>query len=363
MTRRPLQPREGYGDLKVYSPGVTLPCAIDLSDNTNRWGIAPAAAEILRAFDPVDLTRYPTAYADELKQAIAERVGVDAGMIVTGTGSDGVLEPAIRAFSRPGDRMVVADPTFVMAAVFGRMNGLAPVHVPLLESYDADGDGMLAAGGRITYLCSPNNPTGSSFSREVVAAIVADAPGLVIIDEAYAEFAGASALDLALTSDRVLLIRTFSKAFGLAGLRVGYGIGSPGVVAAVEKARGPYTVSAVAERAAIAAARDRSGWMESRVADAVASRALLRDALVALGLEPAPSAANFVFVPIRSAVAIADRLAGEGIRVRAFSGVPQVSEALRDSGGEALRITVAPSEMLERALAALRNVIAAEVAR
>lgn len=344
----PLAPRSGYERIRTYVPGDAAACAIDLSDNTNRWGVSPAAAAVLRAHDPRDVTRYPSPYADGLKAAIGARFGISADTIVTGAGSDGVLEPAIRAFGSPGDRMTFADPTFVMAGTFAMMNGLVPQPIALLGDYGIDADAFVAADARITYLCSPNNPTGTAIPRATIERIVAGTTGLVIVDEAYAEFAGASAIDLAVSSDRVLVLRTFSKAYGLAGLRVGYGIGAPALVAAVAKARGPYTVGLVSELAAIAAIADDSGWVERCAAAAVESRTRLTDALRAMGLAPAPSAANFVYVPVPNAVRIADAVARSGIRIRAF--------------GDALRITVAPAEMLDEALAALRAAIAAEEA-
>lgn len=353
----PLQPRAGYELLRTYSPGAEVACAIDLSDNTNRWGMPPAAAAALSELDPAALTRYPSSYGDALKSAIAAHLGVDVANIVTGAGSDGVLEPAIRAFAKPDGQMVLADPTFVMAAPFGIMNGLAPVQVPLLASYDIDARAMVAAAGCVTYLCAPNNPTGTSISPEALAEVVAGAPGLVIIDEAYADFSASDAIALACASDRVLVLRTLSKAFGLAGLRVGYGVGAPALVQAVEKARGPYTVNAVAERAAVAALRDDAPWVAGRIGEALAAREWLVGELCAMGLDPAASEANFVFVPVPDSGQVAARMANDGVRVRAFSALPAFTPALERSGGAALRITVAPAAELEPAMAALRRAI------
>jgi histidinol dehydrogenase len=352
-----LAPRAGYEAIRLYDPGVAPSLAIDLSDNTNRWGLPPAAARAIRALDEGTLTRYPSLFGGELKGALAAMLGVDAGMVVTGNGSDGILEPAIRAFAEPGDRLAHPDPSFVMIATFARMNGLVPVPVPLTPTYDVDADAMLATGARIIYLCSPNNPTGNTMSRDALRRVVREAPGLVILDEAYAEFAGWSAVELLGESDRLLVTRTMSKAFGLAGLRVGYGVGSPAVVQGVEKARGPYTVSVAAEAAAIAALREDRQWVRDTVAEAVAVRASLDAALRAMGLEPVESGANFVFVPCRDAVRVGGALASRGIAVRAFSGLPPVSAALRESGGEALRINVAPRAVVDTVIAALREVL------
>lgn len=352
-----LAARPGYDAIRLYDPGVTPALPIDLSDNTNRWGIPPAAARAVRELEASTLTRYPSLFGGELKAELAKMLGVEAGMLVTGNGSDGILEPAIRAFAEPGDRLAHPDPSFVMIATFARMNGLVPTAVPLTESYDVDAAALLATGARIIYLCSPNNPTGNALSRAALLQVVREAPGLVILDEAYADFAGWTAVELLGESDRLLVTRTLSKAYGLAGLRVGYGVGSPSLVQGVEKARGPYTVSVAAEAAAIAALREDRRWVRETVAEAVAARDALTEALRGMGLRPVESSANFVFAPCRDAVPVGRALSSRGISVRAFAGLAPVSPELRASGGEALRINVAPRPMMDAVIAALQEVL------
>lgn len=358
MSTRPrLVPRPGYESLRVYSPGAGLPCEIDLSDNTNLWGMPPAAAEALRSFPVEQATRYPSLYGSALKEVIAARHGLTPDMVVTGPGSDGVLDAAIRAFAVAGASMALPEPTFVMAAPFAVMNGVTPVPVPLTPDYDVDADALLAIGADLIYLCTPNNPTGRSLAADTVARVAAGARGLVIIDEAYADFADGDAGTLARESDRVLVTRTLSKAFGLAGLRVGYGIGHPDLVAAVEKARGPYSVGAHAEAAAVAGLTTGRAWVAERVADARASRERLASGLRQLGLAPVASDANFLFVPVARAPEIADALATRGIAVRAFRSLRRVSPALEASEGNALRITVGPSRMMDAVLDALTGIL------
>ncbi|MHB1225468.1 MAG: aminotransferase class I/II-fold pyridoxal phosphate-dependent enzyme, partial [Gemmatimonadaceae bacterium] len=176
-------PRASYSQIDLYAPDRT-PCATDLSDNTNLWGVPPHAARALADAGAAAVTRYPSLYAVELKGALAGRAGVTAEMIVTGCGSDDVLDSAIRAFAEPGDRVAVPDPSFAMIPIFARMNGLEPVLVPLRDGTALDADAMLATGARIIYLCSPNNPTGNLLDPDDVARVVRDAPGMVILDEA-----------------------------------------------------------------------------------------------------------------------------------------------------------------------------------
>ena len=345
--------REAYRGITLYAPD-RAPCAIDLSDNTNLWGIPPTAAAAIRNAADGVLTRYPSLYAGELKRALAGYVGVEPDAIVTGCGSDDVLDSAIRAVAEPGARIVFPDPSFMMVPLFGRMNGLDPVSVPLARNLDIDAEGMIAANGRITYICSPNNPTGTLASQRAIGDVVDRARGLVIVDEAYAEFSTEAMGGKASSREHVLVVRTMSKAFGLAGLRIGYAIGHPRLVAEVEKSRGPYKVNAIAEAAAIAALSQDMPWVEARIAEAVENRGRLTSALGQLGaFEVVPSAANFVLAVVRPesslrALSIATDLRARGIAIRPFSALPGI--------GDAIRITVGPWDMMQKCLDTLEQV-------
>jgi len=341
--------RPTYREISLYAPNRE-PCAIDLSDNTNLWGIPPEAGRAVREAAAAAVTRYPALYAAELKRALAEYAGAAPENVVTGCGSDDVLDSAMRAFGEPGDAVAYPDPGFAMIPIFARMNGLAPVAVPLTAAHDVDADAMLATGARLIYLCSPNNPTGTAVSRAAIERVVEGAPGVVLIDEAYAEFAGVSHLDLALRGTRAVVVRTMSKAFGLAGLRVGYAVGAPALVAEVEKSRGPYKVSAIAERAAVAALTRDGAWVREHVALAVALRERLTAELAAMGLRALPSAANFVLVPVAGAPAVAQAMRSRGVAVRPFAALPGV--------GDALRISIGPWAQLERCLEELGRALA-----
>ena len=342
--------------IALYTPDRRV-YAIDLSDNTNQWGTPPAAFRALQSAGKSALTRYPSGYGEELKESLASYLGVRAEQIATGCGSDDVLDAAIRAFGRPGSRVAVIDPTFPMIPIFARINGLEPVLVPLTADYDVDVDRMLSVEASIIYLCSPNNPTGRSLDARAVKTIVEHANGIVIIDEAYAEFAHSSAIDLVTRSPRVLVTRTLSKAFGLAGLRVGYGVGDPTLIAAVEKSRGPFKLNAIAERAAVAAVTDDLEWVRDTIAAARVNRARFSTALGELGLEALASDANFVLVPMRQPSRIASGLRERDIAVKAFDNLAPVSSALAATDGAALRFTMAPWDVLGTTLSALRDVL------
>ncbi len=323
-------------------------CAVDLSDNTNLWGAPPAALRTLRATAEESVARYPVAYEPALREALAAYAGVSPDMIVAGCGSDDVLDSAIRAFAEPGDLLCLPAPSFSMIPVFARASGLVPIEVPLTARLDADAAAMLETGARITYLCSPNNPTGEAFSREAVELLVKGAAGLVIIDQAYSEFGGECFTDLVSEGGSVLVTRTLSKALGLAGLRVGYGISSPRIVGEIMKVRGPYKVNALAERAAIAALENDQDWVSERIADVVANRARFRQELALRGITSLQSEANFVLVPVKDCAAASGQLRRLGIGVRALPSLPGI--------GDALRIGIGPWDLMERCLDALGTV-------
>jgi histidinol-phosphate aminotransferase len=342
-----LPSRASYRDIPLYSPSK-VKCGVDLSDNTNLFGMPPSAERILRETVAAQVSRYPVGYAPELKQAVARYTGVDASRITTGCGSDDVIDSTLRAFLEPGEVIAFPDPTFVMMSYFAKVNGLRYAAVPLKADFDIDVDGLLATGAKLLYVCSPNNPTGTVASRAALEQLIDKAPGIVLLDEAYAEFARESHLDLA-SRPNVLVTRTLSKAFGLAGLRVGYAVGNPTLIAEVEKARGPYKVTGLSERIAAAALSEDVPWMKARAEEALVIRARLVDELGKLGLKTLPSEANFVMVPLPGAPSVAERMRQRDVNVRAFQGLKGI--------GDALRIGCAPWNQIEAALGALRETL------
>jgi histidinol-phosphate aminotransferase len=340
--------RAAYREISLYAPDRS-PCPIDLSDNTNLFGVPPTALATLREAAESAITRYPALYAGDLKGALARYIGVRPNEIVTGCGSDDVLDSAIRAVTEPGDAVAIPDPSFAMIPLFARMNGLHPIAVPLRADHDVDADALLATGARVIYVCSPNNPTATAASRDAVRRLIDDAPGLLIIDEAYAEFAGHGYAAKAPLSNRLLVVRTLSKAFGLAGLRVGYAVGTPELVAEVEKSRGPYKVSALAERASVAALTHDSAWVRQHIEETIANRDRFVAALRGLDLCPLPSVSNFVLLPVSRAIEAAATLRQRGVAVRPMPGLTGI--------GDALRISIGPWSMMEVVLELLPEVL------
>ncbi len=336
--------RPEWRDLAVYSP-VRSPVDVDLSDNTSRFGVPPSALAVLRGEAATDVARYPSAYGTGLKAALAEYAGVSEAEIATGCGSDDILDAAFRAFARPGERFAHLTPTFPMAARFATLNTLEACEAPLAADGSFDPGALLAGDPAVTYLCSPNNPTGASLDPEAVERVLERAGGVVVVDEAYAEFTAGGRIGEAPGRRGMVVVRTLSKAFGLAGLRVGYACAERSLVREIELVRGPYMVSSLAERAAEAAVRNDLAWVRERAAEAVRMRGRLAAELRARGYAVLPSDANFVLVPLPGAPRIAAAMRAAGVAVRSFEALPGI--------GDALRITAAPWPELERALAAL----------
>ncbi len=335
--------RAAYQDVPLYDPKRS-PVEIDLTDNTNLWGIPPRAEQVLRESLSSVITRYPSLYAGELKAALAHYAGVTPDMIVTGCGSDDVLDSAMRAFAAPGERVVSSLPSFAMVPIFARMNDLAWTGVTETPDHAIDVNALLAEPSKVLYVCTPNNPTGAVTPVRTLRELASRCAGVLVVDEAYIEFGGEPATELVREFDRVLLVRTMSKAFGLAGLRVGYAIGQPSLVLEVEKSRGPYKVNALAEQVATAALTHDMAWVQEHVTLAVELRERLSAELRTRGLNPIPSGANFVCAAVPHCVAVGQAMRARGVAVRPFPDLPHI--------GDALRFSVGPWPLLERCLAA-----------
>jgi histidinol-phosphate aminotransferase len=288
-------------------------------------------------------------YGSDLKEALSAKFGVPTGNLATGCGSDDLMDSIFRASTLPPGRMSFPSPSFSMVPVFAVMNGLEPSPVPWTKA-ETDPARLLLDEPDLVYLCRPNNPTGLSLGRDWVLALLAlggsDGP-LVILDEAYADFGDDSFLADAPSTDRLLVLRTFSKLYGLAGLRVGYAIGPETLIQEAEKSRGPYKVGYVAERAAVAAIEDESGWAEGKRKKVRENRKRLIQELRHRGLQPLPSEGNFVLIPVEpaSAVGVNQALRERGVAGRPFPNLPEI--------GDALRVTVGPWDLMERFLEAL----------
>lgn len=348
-------PRPDWRTLGRYTPD-RRPVLVDLSDNTNLWGAHPAALEAVRDADAQALARYPQLYADSLREVAARRFGVEPDQVATGCGSDDILDSTWRAVAESGGTVRCAGPTFSMIEPFSRMNGHRVSEIPWSAALD-DPVRLLEGDPVLVYVCRPNNPTGHTTAVDWVETLLEaagpDGPVLVF-DEAYADFAGETLIPRVLSHPRALVVRTLSKAYGLAGLRVGLAFGTSTLVDEVEKSRGPYKVSRIATRAAEAALADEEGWVRRTVDECVENRERLQAELVRRGLAPLLSRANFLLFPVARgrATGLSDDLRAEGVAVRPFPDCPDV--------GDAVRVTVGPWPLLDRFLEVLDGIRAGE---
>ena len=329
--------------------------------DTNTSPVAPDwLPEALRGpFDPT-LNEYPDSSYAELTSAAAAYVGAEAHELVVGAGADEVLDLVGKAFLPAGSAALVPIPTYAMYGVLTSQRAARIVSVPRLgggEGFALDVSAVVArlADVRVVWLCSPNNPTGceepEAALREVVdAAAALDDPPLVVVDEAYHEFVGSSVLHWRPRPDNVLVVRTLSKAFGLAGVRVGFGIGSRGVIERLERVRPPGSISTVSAHVAAAALRNPE-YAAANVRALSQEREWLWDRLEQLGWPAWRSATNFLLVRIGdhdAAERAAEHLLRNGIVPRTFGP----ANPLRGH----LRLTVRSRPENERLLEAARTI-------
>ncbi|HSJ99180.1 MAG TPA: histidinol-phosphate transaminase [Myxococcota bacterium] len=315
---------------------------VKLDAMENPYRLPPdLAAEMGRRLAAVEVNRYPDPTARALKARLREAMAIPPSLeLLLGNGSDEVLQIVSLALARPGAVVVAPEPSFAVYRLAARAAGMRYVGVPLAPDFTLDEAALMAAIERhrpaLVWLAYPNNPTGNLFPRDAILRIVAAAPGLVALDEAYYAFSGgASLLDEVGRHPNLLLVRTVSK-LGLAGLRLGLAIGPRPWLDELEKLRLPYNVNALTDCAARLLLEHREVF-ERQTADIVAGRALLEAALDRLpGLRRFPSAANFVLVRVPDAPAAFEALRQRGILVRNFHGShPLLAHCLRLTVGTA----------------------------
>jgi histidinol-phosphate aminotransferase len=296
---------------------------VKLASNEGARGPLPGAlAAIQRA--AAEGNRYPDSGCYELREALARKHGVAFEQVVVGNGADAVLNYLALAMLEPGDEVACCWPSFPVYVIDAAKMGATAARAPLAGSaYDLDA--LLAAvtpRTRIAYVTNPNNPTGGMVTREALAAFLDALPGhvLPVLDEAYFEYVDDPAYpdgirEHVLAGRRLVVLRTFSKIYGLAGLRVGYGIAPVDVAAACGKVRNTFDVPQLAQAAALASLDDPAE-IAARRAENSANRGRLVAGLRRLGYEPLPSVANFVCVPVGDGAALAARLERLGVIVR-----------------------------------------------
>jgi histidinol-phosphate aminotransferase len=317
--------------LAAYPPGMPLEelereygisGSIKLASNENPFGPSPRALAALG--DAIgSLHRYPDGSGFYLRRALAERIGVSADAIILGNGSNDIIELAARAFLRPGVDAVMAEQAFVIYEMVVQATGATPRPVPL-RNYTHDLEAIARAitpATRLIFLANPNNPTGTIYRRDEWEDFLEEVPQrvLIIADDAYADYVEDPAYPDSLAYQRrgrlLLTLRTFSKIYGLAGLRIGYGVGPLEVVAVLNRIRQPFNVNSLAQVAALAALEDTEHVARTRTNNRE-GLAYLRDACRRLGRPCVPSWANFVLIDVGDAARVYDALLRRGVIVR-----------------------------------------------
>ena len=331
--------RPALAGFEPYDPAFT-PCRINLSANENTHELPEEfLAAVRAAMARVPLNRYPDPMSGELRGALAERHGVSPRHVCVGNGGDELLFNLLFAFGGPGHALVTCPPDFAEYANFAKMCETECVAVwrdPRDFSIDADALVAAARAAALVIVTSPNNPTGDLVDPALVARLLDETDALVLVDEAYVEFApsGSSMAGLVSQNPRLMVLRTLSKAFGMAGVRLGYLVADPAVVDMLGAIRQIYSVDVVAQAAALAAIRNRA-LLEPVVEDIVAERGLLAEGLGAIdGVTVWPSEANFLLVRVPGASVVRARLRDEhSILVRDFSYARGLEGCLRISVG------------------------------
>jgi len=349
-----LAPYEGGKPIEELARELGITDAVKLASNENPLGPSPRALEAARQVLS-HANRYPDGAAYELRAKLAKKHGVGMDEILLGAGSNELLDLSVRTFCTPAEHIVFAEPAFVVYRIAAMAGGVPFTAVPLTAGLVHDLPAMAAAvtpATRILFVANPNNPTGTHVGRAAVEKLLREVPPHVIIvmDEAYFEYADAAdypdSLELRGLRERLLVLRTFSKIYGLAAFRVGYAVGPRQLIDYMNRVRAPFNVSTLGQAAAAAALDDQDHVSSARALNQQ-ERARVSEALTARGLSVAPSQANFVLVDVkRPARAVYDALLKKGVIVRPFASLPT-----------SLRVTLGTERENNRFLAALAEVL------
>jgi histidinol-phosphate aminotransferase len=342
--------RRGLAGFQPYVPGEQPPDAEGwVKLNTNESPLPPSPRVIEAIKDAAgDLLRlYPSPTAAPARHAIAEHFGLDPAQVTLGNGADELIEMCFRAFAGDGDTVAYPTPTYPLLEPLSRIHGAVPSTHPT-ERFEELPTSLAADPAPLKFVVNPNSPTGVLFAQAAVAAVVSASTGVVVVDEAYVDFAPSTCLPLLESHENVLLLRTFSKAYGLAGMRIGFALGPRDLIASLDSVKDSYNLDRLAIVAAAAAIQDE-GHHRNLVDQVVRNRGELSAALAGLGFEVVPSAANFVFVkPPKPAAAVVAALRERKILVRHYDREPIAGW---------IRITVGTREQHATLVAALKEIL------
>ena len=336
--------RADISEIPSYVPGKRLADALKLSSNEVAHPPLPAAVAAM-AEAATTANRYPDMGATDLVHAIAKHLKLRPEQVAVGCGSSALCQQLVQITCKTGDEVVFPWRSFEAYPIFARVAGATPRPVPLTADHRVDLPALAAAitpATRLVFVCNPNNPTGTTITKREFEEFMAVVPPttLVALDEAYFEFVRTQdtpmGTEVVVKHENVVALRTFSKAYGLAGVRVGYAFGNPAIITALNKVAIPFGVSAVAQAGAIASLAGAAQLLE-RTNETVSERDRVARAIGAI-----PSEANFVWLPTKTAATLAQQLANQGVIIRAFP--------------EGVRITVTDHAEANRFLAAWNSI-------
>ena len=336
--------RADISEIPSYVPGKRLADALKLSSNEVTHPPLPAAVAAM-AEAATTANRYPDMGATDLIHAIAKHLKLRPEQVAVGCGSSALCQQLVQITCTTGDEVVFPWRSFEAYPIFARVAGATPRPVPLTADHRVDLPALAAAitpATRLVFVCNPNNPTGTTITKREFEEFMAVVPPttLVALDEAYFEFVRTQdtpmGTEVVVKHENVVALRTFSKAYGLAGVRVGYAFGNPAIITALNKVAIPFGVSAIAQAGAIASLAGAAQLLE-RTNETVSERDRVARAIGAI-----PSEANFVWIPTETAATLAQQLADQGVIVRAFP--------------EGVRITVTDHAEANRFLAAWNSI-------
>ena len=351
IVRETVRQMDGYTPGEQPGPGERV---VKLNTNENPFPPSPAVVRAIQEIEPEALRRYPNPTADQFRDAAARVLDVSRDMILAGNGSDDILTIATRTFVGPGQTLAYPDPTYSLYPVLARLQDARAAEVPWEKDYQLPVDGLLAARAQAIYIANPNAPTGTFVSPLRIAELARRFSGLVLVDEAYADFAEDNCLALVKQHANLVISRTFSKAYSLAGMRFGYAVAQPQVIQEMMKVKDSYNADAVSTIAAAAAIADqdyaRQKWEQIK-----SERQRISAELTQMGWTVLPSQANFVFArsPDGRGKEAYLGLKAQGILVRYFD-----KPGLTDK----IRITIGQSHENNALLAGIRGLSASEKA-
>ena len=347
--------RPNINAMSGYVPGEQPPPGtkvIKLNTNENPYPPSPAALKVLGDMKGELLRRYPDPMAGAFREAASQVLGIPADWILVGNGSDDLLTMIIRACCEPGRGVVYPMPTYVLYRTLTQIQGAEFVEVPYHEDYTLPVEQLIEAQGAVTFVASPNSPSGTLASVELLDKLASQLSGVLVIDEAYVDFAESDALELVKKYDNVIILRTLSKGYSMAGLRLGFGVANPALLEGLIKVKDSYNVDAVACAVGTAAIADQT-HKNTNAQKIKASRTQMANSLQQLGFYLFPSQANFLLAqsPLGDAEYLYKTLKEQGILVRYFKQ-PRLTDKLR--------ITVGTPEQNEILIQVLSEVIASE---